>query len=222
MIVLGKDDAVQTVQGIDVGRAGKIHHVAEVYACVDGEIVQVVDVLDEIDHFEISLEYVYVYTMTSKSDGGYDYLVLGRDLAAVNEVGSITVTENSVQVNVTTSLRCIDLNCYIYAVYRDGHKTKIHNVTNFEMFKFNVGYYVYFSGNGGYVNEFLGTQVKEGHVSGSSSGTVDISTDASSSAYTAFLSTERRASGTTRNRQTFNSCTAGGKTIPIVVVDRLS
>lgn len=220
-IVIGQDGVVRELQGVDAGKSYTRYHAAENYACMDGVVRQVTDVLDEIDRIEISIENVNVYQLEADAGGSYSYTLIGSSMADVNAVGSITVTENSVQVNTTTALRDIDLSGYVYVVYRDGHKTFIRNVRELETLTFQVGYYLYFNRNGGYNTSFLGNMLKEGYVSGSASGTVTVSTE-SLVDYTIFLGSELYTSGTQRNRQTYTSCTAGGKTIPIAVVNRLT
>lgn len=220
-IVICQDGVVRTLAGVDAGRSAKVYHAAENYACMDGVVRQVADVLDEIDHIEISLEGVSVCSLEPDGDGDYNFTVIGRDLATANTVGSIEVTATSIQANCTTSMRSIELYGAVYVVFRDGHRTYLQTAAKLDTFEFKVSYYLYFSGNGGYWSTFLDSEVKEGHVSGSTSGTTTISTaNASGAGFT--LSAQRRASGTTRNRQTFTSCTAGGRSIPITVVNRLT
>ncbi len=221
-IVVCQDGVVRTLAGVDAGRSSRIYHAEEIYACMDGVVRQVTDVLDEIDHIELSLEGVNVYSLESDGAGDYNFTRIAQDLATANTVGGIELTATSIQAKCTTSMRAIELIINVYAVFKDGHKTYLNNAAKLETFEFKVGYSLYFSNSGRYWSEFLGGIVKEGHVSGSASGTTTISTANSSYSYWSSICVGMTSSGTGRNRQTYTSCTAGGKTIPITVVNRLT
>lgn len=218
-VYAGIDGVVRKCDGTDMNRSF-VRHAREAYVCVDGVVRPVFDLLDDVDHIEISFDDVTVYSMTQNSSGGYDVNVIGKELACLDNVGSIDFTDNSVQVTCTTALRIIDVRASVYVVHRDGFRNPFYRFDQDDAFAFGVGYYLYFSGNGGYVTEFLGNTVYSGHVSGSASGSTTVSPLAGNS--DVIISSLRHASGTTRNRQTYNGCTIGGKSIPIVVTNNLT
>lgn len=220
-IYAGVDGVVRQINSLDTGRYYSVYHTHSYKAGVSGVVRDLMDITSQIDHLEISFE--YVYTATIDTDGGwvsYD----GYDLATANANGNISIdsSNNSIYVYCYKGLKSIEVWGYFNIVFKDGHKASFTELLNDApglTFQLTVYAYEYFNTTGWYINYCLGTAMIDAYVSGSRSARKYLTT--ASGNYTELYSA-LRYNGRTYAHQKYEAFTINGVSIPIKVVNNLS
>lgn len=220
-IYAGVNGVVRQIEGLDIGRQNLINHMNVCKAGVGGVVRDLMGLLEQVSYVLIEPDTVLTYEVNSNgtiADGGvYEY-----GLDAINKYGSVSITDNQIQVTCSTRRRCIELMSEFYVVYKDGHRTPFRTVLNQfsnASFTLSVTGYEYFNNDGWYFNHCLGTPVLDAYVSGSETKTITI-TEAGSNI--SDIEASMKYGGTCRSRQTFNSLTINGQKVPIKIISELS
>lgn len=218
-IYAGVDGVVRQINSLDAGRSYSVYHTHSYKAGVEGVVRDLTDVVSQIDHLEISFEWVYTATIDTNGDWvEYD----GYDLATANANGKIEIASNYIYVYCYKALKSINAEAYFYIVFKDGHKVSFRELLNDAPglnFQLTVYAYEYFSTTGWYRNYCLGTAIIDAYVSGSRSARKYLT--AADGNY-ADLYSALRYNGTTYAHQKYEAFTINGVSIPIKVVNNLS
>lgn len=114
----------------------------------------------------------------------------------------------------------------VYVVFKDGHEIDFDEILPFiSNLEFSVTGYLYASVKECiYDTRFLDIMIIDGYVSGSTTRTKIIDLAAASAERPRFniFSQVTKASGTQRNKQTYNYCKINDRNIPIIIVNFLT
>lgn len=218
-IYIGHEGVVRKCQSMDSGYYAEERHILDALTGIDGVTRHVMQWSEQLSHLEIDLDELVINTMDS--DGKDTSFLATNKMSDINEYGSLTVTSNSVQIYCSKAGYDLCVSPEVRLVFKDGHRVRVrflHNTT--AQISFTVGYSIGFRGDGFYTCYFCGYPVYEGHVNNSVSGTKTIGPYFSMGSDFAFCS-----AGTLGSyayvQQTYQSCTIGGKSFPIKVINNL-
>lgn len=217
-IYIGRDGVTREAAGVE-GGAGVWQHAMDCMINVDGTARHCMDWTSELDHVEIEARGLGLWKL--KSDFTITNHVRNLTLSELSDYGSVSVTATGIQLTASKAEYFLELVGIVLFVFRDGHKVwGTHAQQAIANIVFAVGYSIGFRGNGTYTNLFCEVAVKEGYVSNSASGTTTLDMGIGP-----FPSAITIAAGTVGSYaycgQTYQSCTIGGKSFPIKVVNNL-
>lgn len=226
-IYAGINGVVRSVPSSDTAVSGVIRHVTRITAGVSGVVKSVLQVLDQIDRFEVELKRVSVWDISGESLIHEDPTLT---LEQLNAFGTLTITDTSIRViGGKVKGKFVDAQPLLICVFSDGHRSDLRALGNAKEFsptdfQFPISYYISFSsnGNGRYTCDALGQQVKGGYVSGSSRGTTTVSpTDSWWNSFSIGAG-RTSGSGSQTSEQSYSNITILGKSFPVKVRNSLS
>lgn len=217
-IYIGRDGVVREAASVE-GSVWGLRHATDCMVNVDGTARHCMDWTSALDHVEIEANHVDFWKM--QSDGTITNYEGKLTLDELSDYGSVSVTANGMQITSSKAGYYLALAGLVHFVFRDGHKIfAFHLQQTSANIVFVVGYSIGFRGNGSYSNQLCNVAVKEGYVSNSTSGTttIDMGIRPSSGSVSIAAGT---VGGYTYCGQTYQSCTIGGKSFSIKVVNNL-
>lgn len=218
-IYIGHEGVVRKCQSMDGGYYAEERHILDALTGIDGVTRHVMQWSEQLSHLEIDLNELVIYTLNS--DGNTTSSLTTNKVSDINEYGSLTVTSNSIQIYCSKAGYDLNVNPRVRLVFKDGHRVSVGNVHNTTaQISFTVGYSLGFRGDGFYTCYFCGYPVYEGHVNNSVSGTKTIGPYFSMNSDNAICSAATLGSYA-YVQQTYQSCTIGGKSFPIKVINNL-
>lgn len=219
-IYLGVDGVTREAVSAECERGIVGYHATDCLVGKDGVARSCLDWTAGLDHFEVVPVSAFACdTDTEGNDTNYLYAI-----AEVLKYCTITITDNAIGVQCTTTGKYAELRVKLYAVFVDGHKIEGGSMHAEEsnVCDFDVRYTLSNSnGSGSYYISFVGQPLYSDYFNNYVSGTAAVSYRLGAYSEGTLGVGIKSGRGPVLTQETYLSARVGGKSYPIKVINNL-